>query len=32
MDLAKKKISDRMTPDEQKRLIEESLAKLEEAK
>jgi len=29
MELAKKKISDRMTPEEQKKLIEESLAKLE---
>jgi len=29
MELAKKKISDRMTPEEQKKLIEESMAKLE---
>jgi F-type H+-transporting ATPase subunit b len=32
MELARKKISDRLNPEEQKKLIEESLAKLEEAK
>jgi F-type H+-transporting ATPase subunit b len=32
MELAAKKIGERMTPDEQKKLIEESLAKLEESK
>ncbi len=32
MELAAKKIGERMTPDEQRKLIEESLAKLEESK
>ena len=32
MELARKKIGERLTPDEQKKLIEESLAKLEAGK
>jgi hypothetical protein len=32
MELASRKIGERMTPEEQRKLIEESLAKLEESK